>query len=832
MINDSMKKKLRKWRSEVSSSKNIPAFKILTNIQIDKISTTPYPKNEQEVRDIIGNSNQLSNEIWNYLIELLRESIEGFEGKLRKEFVKDLNKNNIDRQIIEKKENKQTKSIKHSRKKTIKIDESNKGYKEYSFKTKINPWYSGNISTDTFIDKYVNIFSSIFFIKIWIKLFLEKKFFNELEASGLELTKQQKVAVLSNEHRNLIVAGAGTGKTHLMIAKVNYLIRRKKINESEILLLAYNKAAAEQLEVRGMETLGVKLKAYTFHAYGLKAGEEEMGKKTLDPNQEDDVMKSSFIESLLGSLDSSNPIRKKIIDYFSEYLIPPPAPNMEYKTLNEYRAYVKAFKLVSLSGNKVKSYGELQIANYLTIHGVEFEYEAAFNSENIRHKYRPDFTVKTPDGDIIIEYFGMDRSGNVKPGILPERYKKQTEDKKKFHKEEGTRFIALHYYDLQEGNLLSLLQKELNSFKVVTNKLSDEEVIEIFNESQYFTIFSKLCAEFLAQYKSNQHSIDELKNKANNDTRSLVFLEIFEWIKNQYEAYLEREKLNDFADMINFGTKAIENNKHIENFRWVIVDEFQDISAGRLRMINALLAQNAKTKLMVVGDDWQSIYRFAGSDISLVTKFEKYFGRSVQLNLTKSFRFNSQIAELSQKFIQSNPLQKKKNISVMREKIVDPYKIWVHWSGQLNFATDRREKIIDIVNKIKSRGNVKGDLLILARYNFNLPDRGQNSSEMDKISKIWGDSVRSMTIHKAKGQEADNVLVVDLVSDVYGFPAEQIDDPLLKLVLAESGGQDLEIHGEERRLFYVAITRAKNEVHLMSDLPAPSAFVEEVLSYD
>ena len=169
-----------------------------------------------------------------------------------------------------------------------------------------------------------------------------------------------------------------------------------------------------------------------------------------------------------------------------------------------------------------------------------------------------------------------------------------------------------------------------------------------------------MCSEFLEQYKSNQHNIKDLLIKAGEDERSIAFLHIFEWIKNQYNAYLDSNDLKDFSDMINDGTKALLEGKYQTEWKWIIVDEFQDISAGRLRFINAILEQNPDAKLMVVGDDWQSIYRFAGSDINLVTKFEKYFGRSVEFKLTKSFRFNSQIKDLSQKFIQANPMQKKK----------------------------------------------------------------------------------------------------------------------------------------------------------------------------
>ena len=406
-----------------------------------------------------------------------------------------------------------------------------------------------------------------------------------------------------------------------------------------------------------------------------------------------------------------------------------------------------------------------------------------------------------------------------------QRYKKLTQKKLELHNNEDSDFISLYYYEQQEGILLKNLQKELSKRGVRLDRLPDEILLDQFNKSQYFTLFAQLSSEFLSQYKSNQHNIKDLIRKADGDERTLAFLEIFNWIKDNYTKYLEENNLRDFADMINDGTKALIENNIKTSWKWIIVDEFQDISAGRLRFIQALLHQNPEAKLMVVGDDWQAIYRFAGSDINLVTKFEKYFGKSVEFKLTKSFRFNSQIKELSQKFIQENPIQKKKNISV--DKKEDPYKNWIHWSAQGLTPEKRSEKILEVIKKMKNELKLNGDLLILARYNHNLP----KGPELSQISKIWGENFKFMTVHRAKGQEADFVLLVDLISGVYGFPAVQSDDPILNLVLASSGPEDLLMHGEERRLFYVAMTRAKQEVHIISDVPNPSIFVDEVLSY-
>ena len=195
--------------------------------------------------------------------------------------------------------------------------------------------------------------------------------------------------------------------------------------------------------------------------------------------------------------------------------------------------------------------------------------------------------------------------------------------------------------------------------------------------------------------------------------------------------------------------------------------------------------------------------------------------------ITKSFRFNSQIKDLSQKFIQENPEQKRKNITVDEKKVVGPFKNWVHWSDQGLIPDKRSKKTVEIVRKMKEELKLSGELLILARYNHNLP----KGPDLKKITELWGENFRFMTVHRAKGQEADYVLLVDLISGIFGFPAIQEEDPILNLVLASAGPEDLLMYGEERRLFYVAMTRARDEVHVISDVPQPSIFVDEVLEY-
>ena len=841
-------KKLRAWRSRKASELNIGQFKLLTNAQLKEISTKSFTKVE-ELSDFINKdiSEDLIYEIGDVIgIDVPKSKKEKPKKSVQKN--KPTKKEERVKPASSKKIRKKESSLNNVLKDTVNKDEIEIKFetKEYNF-PKIEEIYSGDIVRDTSRTKYFTISSSIFFLRTWWRLRKNNDLFNDLFKKlegSYELTKQQKLAMLSDEQKNLVVSGAGTGKTSLMLAKTGYILLRDKIDTDDILLLAYNTDAASQLRDRGRELLGAKLNARTFHAFGNQITDIQKGERDLK-----DVDKKRWIQDKIDKLPKDHPIHQKLIFYFANYLVPPPNVKKIYESLNEYSSYLKSVRNVTLNRDQVKSWGEYAISNFLFVHGVNYEYEKKW-PDNSFGNYHPDFTVykeSDPNNPIIIEYFGTDRAGNVKPGIVKELYNAQIKRKDEFHKIAKTDYIKLFYYDILEGNLLNKLESELVKRGVNLDKKSDEELIKIFKKNEYYTIFASLAAEFLEQFKSNQHSLKNLYTECKDD-RTRAFLNIFEWLYSQYESDLYKEKKKDYADMVNDATEALMKDDFKTDFKWIIVDEFQDISAGRLRMILELLRQNPKAKLMVVGDDWQSIYRFAGSDISLVTKFEKYFGKSVQFELTKSFRFNDHIKQLSQEFIQKNKLQKKKVITVNKE--VRPHQIFIHWSNDELMAPpkfkqeqitgkQRFEKIKEVVTNLRMDDSYrdiskKDSLLIIGRYNHDLPDRGkEDGPQREELQKIWGmdSELEILTVHRSKGLESDYVLIVDMISGPYGFPSGQETDELMNLVLAPSGEADLMMKGEERRLFYVAMTRARHQVHIISETPRPSEFIDEISTY-
>ena len=259
----------------------------------------------------------------------------------------------------------------------------------------------------------------------------------------------------------------------------------------------------------------------------------------------------------------------------------------------------------------------------------------------------------------------------------------------------------------------------------------------------------------------------------------------------------------------------LRNGRVPSPFRYVLVDEFQDISAGRANLLNALEKHNLA--YFVVADDWQSIYRFAGSDVSLVKDCEQYLGRIQRRELTETFRFGDKIRGVSTTFIQRNPEQTQRTLSSASSDRDDGITI----IAEKNPERALHETFRDIERRLGTGNAQKASVLVLGRY------RDSGHSLRVGGYRTTGIDVRFSTVHRAKGQEADYVVVLDLINARRGFPAKIDDDPLLEMVLPPKSANGLP-YAEERRLFYVAMTRARRGAYLVTDGARPSEFVAEI----
>ncbi len=730
---------------------------------------------------------------------------------------------------------------------------------------------------------YINPFTLLPFLKLRSALsdfesyrvnhneeFIDSELINKSDffetAAAYPLDEQQRRAVVADEDNNLVIAGAGSGKTMTIVAKIKYLIEVLGIPADMILPISFTRKSAEEMQ----ERINIKgISPSTFHKFGLTVLQsvEHRKPKIFDEAKGNELFRS-FMEEL-----SKDPNYLTILNDFLINYVKIPKSQFEFESLGDYIQYMKdqnfttykRFKMKHLFKGKetfkneaVKSIEECIIANFLIFNQVEYDYEKQYELPYAqfgrKKSYKPDFTIYTPAGAIYLEHLGMDREGNV-PAFFAgpkethyqatRRYNQLLEWKKRVHAQNGTELIESYSYEFYEGNLLNNLAKNLSDAGVELNPMSPEEIWDVIQKSGKDQIdgFLELCKTFLALLKSNSYTIEDARrfNEESDDNefmqqRSDLFIDLFEPFFEKYESHLKDNDEIDFNDMITRATKYIEKGDYYCPLSYVIVDEFQDLSIGRYRILHAIRVQNPDVKFYCVGDDWQSIYRFAGSDITLFSEFEKHFGYTYTSRIETTYRFNDPLISLSSEFILKNPHQLQKSLRAPQDKDDTTYKIFESDSQN----DDDTDALISAINDLLGRGlTPDGKVYIIGRYNFDIK-RIRNRDKTVSVNfsnglirytipdgKFSGKAIEMyfITAHKAKGLEADYTIIINCNSGKYGFPSGKADDPILNLLLSSA---DQFENGEERRLFYVAITRTKKHVSMITSKYRKSKFIREI----
>jgi len=654
-----------------------------------------------------------------------------------------------------------------------------------------------------------------------------KGLFDTVESQPLS-PKQRRACVI-DEDNNLILAGAGTGKTSTVIGRVAYLIRSGQAKPEEILLLAYGSTAAAEMRERLEKRLGVKgVTADTFHALGRRIVETFEGKKSpISPMAVDGALKEKFVDDTFKSLQHNNPeYRELLLTYFKHWLYPVRNP-FDFKSLGAYYRFLQDNDVRTLKGEAVKGFGECDIANFLFANGVEYQYEAVFDTpeqSNNRGLYRPDFFL--PESGVYIEHFGTDRSGNTAPYIDRAKYQADMEWKRTVHTLKGTKLVETFHYEKQEGRLLDLLNQRLLDAGVVLNPLPPEAVLETLREFGAISKFAEALAQMLSLFKAANLSGPELlglveKSAYPGQVRAALLLlaPLLEAYELQLKSANDGRGEVDFDDMINKAIAYVGEPGFVAPWKYIVVDEFQDIAKSRAQLVQALRLKCVDASLFCVGDDWQSIYRFAGSDITFTSDFRARFGATAINDLDKTYRFNNQIGDVASRFVMRNPRQLVKHIQ--SHAIVTQPTV-----SLLRSSKNAEDAVAQAVERISHIAEVGSSVYFLARFGFDLP--GQEW--LRELGRRYGNlTFKEDTIHRSKGKEADYVVLLGLKKGPFGLPSEKTTHPLIDALLPKAEDYP---HAEERRLFYVAITRAKHRVYLPVDMRSCSPFVLELLGGD
>ena len=683
---------------------------------------------------------------------------------------------------------------------------------------------------------------------------------------AIKLDEEQRKVVLSDEDYTLVIAGAGAGKTTTVAAKVKYLVEKKGVNPEQILVISFTNKAVGELRDKINKSLKINCPVTTFHKTGYAILRKQ-------DNEKRQVVDGGFMYNVINNYLKGNILEQpelvdKLILFFGSYFDAP----YEGEDLNDFFNYISKSDFTTLKGNmseymeeiidkrtgkcisiaheRMRSAQEVQIANFLYINQIDYKYERPYEYHILKSRkpYTPDFTITQGDKVAYLEHFGITEDGknNRYNEEQLSRYKQEINDKVRLHKKHNTELIYTFSGYSDGRSLLEHLKENLESHGFTLIPRDSKEVFEkIVNteENKYIMKLVKLVCTFIQNFKTNGFTIDEFsrfERKSTNE-RTKLFLSICQQCFLEYSKRLKEKNAVDFEDMINDSVRVLNEQLRIGaelDFKYIIVDEYQDVSRQRFDLTKEL-SKICKAKIIAVGDDWQSIYAYAGSDITLFTHFRQTMGYGLELKITKTYRNAQEVIDIAGGFIQKNQSQLRKELispkHIEQPIVIESYSENVdrkQTSGKGGRYYMIGEKVEGIVEKILLE-NPKSSILLLGRYGFdafhlshsgkfvyNEKTGGVTSTKFSNVTLDF------MTVHRAKGLGYDNVIIINARNEVYGFPSQVQDDPVLKYVVRDDHSIE---YAEERRLFYVALTRTKNRVYLIVPQERPSSFVLELI---
>jgi DNA helicase-4 len=664
------------------------------------------------------------------------------------------------------------------------------------------------------------------------------------DVNGRSLTAQQREIAVRNDTDVLVVAGAGTGKTQAIAGKVAYLVKSGLARPEEILIVAFNTKAAEELQDRAGRAGGAGIQAKTFHSLGNKI----LGTPSLLDEAKDEAGMPALMQDLV------EPLRRdpEYESALAELLLLYREPLTPTVSCVDFKGYVGSVKASSLrahkGGHRVKNSEELRIANWLFLHGIEYEYERLYPQAataraqpttgpasraparaGARRPYKPTFYL--PQWDLWLAHHALDTDG-MPPAWFQDhaQYAEEIAWARTTHLAHGTRLVESCSWWFVETGWDLRLGNSLEEAGATVPHLDWSDALARLSAPEHGSLVDQVLRWF---YHSVSRYI-QLLSEGGHDP-GIVFAEaerppdarrirLFKQVcEPAWKAYQrtkgERERI-DFSDMIRLSRETLATGKWHRRFTHIIVDEYQDVSRSKLELLTALRVRTPGSSLTCVGDDWQAINRFAGGDLGLMTGFETHVGgKPWETRLDTTFRFNQAVAEVSGWFVQNNPVQIPKTL--LSTTAVDGGEVVsMHIPHASN---DDIGPVMRALDEIEQRATPGATVCVLGRYRRLLGAGKETAASLEKRYPRL--NISFSTVHKYKGKEADWVVVGWLTDDRLGFPCLRHDDPIMAELLPESERFPL---AEERRLFYVALTRARRGVYLVCDQAKPSPFVMEI----
>ena len=700
--------------------------------------------------------------------------------------------------------------------------------------------------------------------------------------AGVSLDHEQLAALSVAMPKTLVRARAGSGKTRTLCAKATLAIRSEGLHSDQILMVAFNKSAADEVRQRMRKDFGCPdfENARTFHSLACQLAKPK--KKLLfdegkHPSQR---AQNRCVQALFERI--LNPAFKELLYQFFRKEIEEVKRLGRDLSPEEYRAFRRSLEQVSLKGGRVKSAGEKYIADFLFEHDIPYTYEKIWEWGTFEQgqPYKPDFTLVANGTDFILEHWAIDprdRSAKLPDDweMNAEQYRQQIARKRMFWANKNIVLLETHCGELVGGreSFEAALKQHLEDAGILCRRLPDEEIIRrVFENDFQISRMAEQFLQFIQRAKKRCLSVDGvaelIADRPPQDQRRNLFYQLALRVYREYESELAEQGAMDFDDLLRQATEEIirqgaDARIHlgegrfvkIGDLRWLLVDEYQDFSELYYRMLSAILEANPKIRLMAVGDDWQAINGFAGAELRFFTDFTRYFPGAGEATIATNYRSARSVVTWGNRLMNGlGPDARPREGALTGEtKVVNISKEWIEFRSGPQYEEDRKRdaiyfgdlpegttpgmaaqrmaRALKICVRLYQQTKT-GKLLLLSRtkraYGLELGDfRNQLIGVLAAITgedrQILRKKIRVMTAHTAKGQEEEAVVVLD--ASQTSFPKVHPDNLLYEIF----GVTPEEVLAEEQRLFYVAITRPAETLWVLTEGDTASLYIKKLM---
>lgn len=703
------------------------------------------------------------------------------------------------------------------------------------------------------IDKHLDGYNSKFVER---KIAACDDLFSDIDDEGNDLNEAQRKAVVRNDTYNQVIAAAGTGKTIALIYRVAYLVREQNVPPNRIAALTYTRKAAEEMITRLEKQFDITdVEVRTIHSFAFEIA-KDAAEEELRTAQTSDVY--NLIDRVIHE-ETENPTGafykhylQFLAHYEDDYVEVP-----DFEERADYVAERAEESYETLAGETVASRAEKVIADFLFTHEVDYRYEAIAewaDGADDKDVYRPDFYL--PNYNLYIEHWGLDEAGEVAPWFswTTDEYLEKLWWARSEFADSDNALVETYDFEHQRSPLYlkRVLRHRLEHHGVELDRLDFEGLVDAaFQYHEQEEDIKESFKRFIDNAKTFNIALEAIKERLDERIpRQYHFGRCGEIILRRYNDYLDRNNLVDFDDMIYDAIAAVE--QHPDNYKneydQLLIDEFQDVSMSQLRLIRQFGGPDG-ARLFCVGDDWQSIYSFQGSEVEYFIEFEEHIGPAATTRLTANYRCPETVLAAGNELISNNPAQIDKTVTAASGRDETPQLYTL--KGYTDNAYERRvgKHAAELVEQCLEGESNPSDVMVLCRYDNAAPylDEVKKNLERRDIPYDGKDDhfrppampseydpgfdsdagVSVFSVHQSKGREADHVILLHAVEGQFGFPAEDREDGLIAPV------RDVATNSvaEERRLFYVGITRGKENLYIQTRQGSESPFVEEIDPY-